>query len=77
VTGAPVFGLAGLGFSVGDPVEVRAFRRWRPGKVTGLGRTRVKVKYSTRKGWRSREGTFGAEDIRRPRSAADPPEDAA
>ncbi len=72
MTSAPVFGLRGLGFSLGDRVEVRAFRRWRPGRVTRLGRTRVKVEYWTRDGWTRREGAFGAEDIRRPRLVADP-----
>lgn len=73
MTVAPVVGLRTLGFSLGDRVEVRAFRLWRPGRVTALGRKRVTVEYWTRDGWTRHEAAFAAEDIRRPRSAADPP----
>jgi hypothetical protein len=66
VTGAPVFGLSALGFSLGDRVEVRVFRRWRPGWVTALGRRRVTVEYWTRKGLVRHAAEFGAQDVRRP-----------
>ena len=74
MTGAPVYGLSGLGFSLGDRVEVRAFRRWRPGRVTALGRKRVTVEYWTRDGLVRHAAEFRAQHVRRPRRpASDPP----
>lgn len=74
MNGAPVFGLSGLGFSLEERVEVRAFRRWRPGRVTAPGRIRVTVEYWTRDGLVRHAAEFRAQDVRRPcRPVSDPP----
>jgi len=51
-------------FTLGDRVEVLAFRRWRPGRVMALRRVRVTVEYSTREGIVRRLGDFSPGRVR-------------
>lgn len=57
-------------YSVGDSVQVWSYSGWRAGTVTGLGRTRVTVKYASDAAGRNvRTKSFGSGEIR-PGSAA-------
>lgn len=38
---------AGRPYEVGDDVQINAFGKWRPARVTHLGRTRITVAYQS------------------------------
>jgi hypothetical protein len=51
-------------YSIGTAVQVQAFGKWREGTVTGLGRTKVKVRYIRSMAGTVAERTFDSSEVR-------------